>query len=293
MKRIILSLIVLLAGACSGLAEEAPQRVVTLDHRYTESVLLLGATPVGVADLNGFQKTVGFKGGSLNQATPLGSKTEPDLESVIMVKPDLIIGTRFRHRVIHPVLSQIAPTVLMKFTGDMSPEEDHLAAMKQEFLSVGELLHKEPEAKEVLKALDRQMSTFAAKEKRGTSGRKLIFLQFLSGSHKVRWYQDNSIPGRLLSEMGFDVVNPPSRGIYGFNVVGLDRLRLYDDSSIMYMTKGDGASLARIQASALWRHLPAVRQKRVTRLNAQAWPFGGPWSAQQFVKAVVQAGSER
>ena len=105
-----------------------PKRVVTLDWRPLEDLLLLGVRPVAGADLEDFPRWVrlSLPPGIQN----LGSRTAPNLELLAALKPDLILGyTGFQGR-LYPELSRIAPTALY----DYLPPEGQLAAMERHFL---------------------------------------------------------------------------------------------------------------------------------------------------------------
>ncbi|BCP67258.1 di-heme oxidoredictase family protein [Thermus thermophilus] len=102
-----------------------PKRVVTLDWRPLEDLLLLGVRPVAGADLEDFPRWVrlSLPPGIQN----LGSRTAPNLELLAALKPDLILGyTGFQGR-LYPELSRIAPPVFGAGLLEKVPEAAILA----------------------------------------------------------------------------------------------------------------------------------------------------------------------
>jgi iron complex transport system substrate-binding protein len=69
-----------------------PKRVVTLDWAATEALLLLGVTPVGVADRDGYPIWVrepALPPGSYD----VGARRAPSLEAIAELKADLIVSS--------------------------------------------------------------------------------------------------------------------------------------------------------------------------------------------------------
>lgn len=67
-------------------------KVVTLEHRYTEMVLSLGVTPIGVADIKSYQTFDGIDALKLSQTLDVGRRAAPSIEAIARLKPSLIIG---------------------------------------------------------------------------------------------------------------------------------------------------------------------------------------------------------
>lgn len=95
---------------------ENPQRIVTTqDQNAMLPLLELGVKPVGSAGLpleDGtflFRRVAGFDTGGIEF---VGSYSEPNLEAIALLKPDLIIGPPYQAD-IYDALSAIAPTVLI------------------------------------------------------------------------------------------------------------------------------------------------------------------------------------
>src|SRR5690554_378402 len=88
-----------------------PQRVVVLEWTYAEDVLALGVQPVGAADIENYNKWVNIGTELSSEVVDVGTRQEPNLETIASLEPDLIIAVSFRHKPILDQLNAIAPTL--------------------------------------------------------------------------------------------------------------------------------------------------------------------------------------
>lgn len=90
-----------------------PQRVVLLYFGHIDSLLTLDTVPVGTADaalaMNCFGTLAQYAGQV--EIVDVGSATEPSMEKILELDPDLILGTAI-HKDAYEELAKIAPTLL-------------------------------------------------------------------------------------------------------------------------------------------------------------------------------------
>ncbi|WP_143167858.1 ABC transporter substrate-binding protein [Chroogloeocystis siderophila] len=91
-----------------------PQRVVTIDPFSLENVLAFGIQPVGVAASSDWLEDRDYLRDSLLNIETVGDFTQPSLEKILTLKPDLILGLT-EDKKIYSQLMQIAPTILFDF----------------------------------------------------------------------------------------------------------------------------------------------------------------------------------
>lgn len=123
----------------------APQRVVTLEPLELDTAVAVGITPVGAAVanmVNGVPSYLGVEG-----VAPVGTVSEPDLEAIAALQPDLILGTESRHSALYDQLSAIAPTVFIATQAD--PWRDNAAL-------IGDALGREDDVKTAVDAVDQR-----------------------------------------------------------------------------------------------------------------------------------------
>lgn len=97
-----------------------PQRVVVLDTNPLDAVLALGVKPVGSPELTTFKS---YPAAQISGIEIVGDETQPNLEKILLLKPDLILTTRYAPKIIYDKLSQIAPAVMAP-SGDVAWKDD-------------------------------------------------------------------------------------------------------------------------------------------------------------------------
>ncbi|MEH3078804.1 MAG: ABC transporter substrate-binding protein [Quadrisphaera sp.] len=94
-----------------------PQRVVVLEPVQLDTAVALDVVPVGAAVVSATAGVPAYLGVG-DRVEPVGTVSEPDLEAIAALAPDLILGTEARHSKLYDQLSQIAPTVFQKSQTD-------------------------------------------------------------------------------------------------------------------------------------------------------------------------------
>ena len=118
---------------------DAPKRIVVLEYSFIDALAAIGMSPIGVADDLNPERIIPEVRDLLEPWTSVGMRSQPSLEVIARLKPDLIIGDIYRHRVSYQDLSQIAPTMLLKSRG-----ESYLDALEAAKV-IGKAVGKEPE----------------------------------------------------------------------------------------------------------------------------------------------------
>lgn len=240
-----------------------PVRVVALDTGELDNALALGATVVGAGRTpvaEGFLEYVKSKAGGV---TIIGTVTEPNLEQITAVKPDLILGSKTRAEKFYGQLSKIAPTV---FTDDVG------VPWKDIFRKHAEALGKDDKATEMLKAWDKKVAGVRTGiEKAGSP--TVSVTRFLPG--KTRLYQKASFIGDVLEEAG--VKRPASQDVEAFSAdISPEQIAKADADVIFVTVYGpeDKTTKQAISTSPLWQNLNAVKAGRVETVSDDVWIAG-------------------
>ncbi|NEQ87897.1 MAG: ABC transporter substrate-binding protein [Moorea sp. SIO2I5] len=110
-----------------------PQKVVVLGPNLLELLLVLEVQPVGYADYFSFpyrefdqpDQQIPHLGERItSQPSNVGSLFEPSLEAIAKLKPDLILGIFEAHQNKYPLLSEIAPTLLLNYRPDQGWQQN-------------------------------------------------------------------------------------------------------------------------------------------------------------------------
>ncbi|MFI7432056.1 ABC transporter substrate-binding protein [Micromonospora haikouensis] len=245
-----------------------PKRVVVLDTDKIDTALSLGVTPVGAATAGearswptyfGEEKLAGIK--------EVGVLTEPDLEAINALKPDLILGSKFRQEKFYDELAAIAPTVFTEKVG---------ITWKENFLLDGQALGKEQQAKDLLAAYEKQAKDFGAKLG-DAADRTVSIVRFIPGA--IRVYGPDSFSGIVVGDTGLG--RPERQQLAGkedkrFDLVSAERVNEVDADVIFVTAYGEKAAAeqATVTGGTLWKGLSAVKAGRAHVVSDETWMTG-------------------
>lgn len=293
-----LGLRMLLAGAlvCAGLAvscsaatvqtamgpvvvPDHPIRIVSLSNDATEALYTLGLQPVGAtAALNGDPWSPVLQSVMEHaQVLVLGLETNPDLERIASLQPDLILGTRLRQGRQYRLLSMIAPTVLT---------EDNRKHWRANFSLYAQAAGKPVLANQQLALVDQcmaQIHTQLIKQPLHT----VSVLRFNPG--QVRMYQRDSFSGDVLDGVGLQRPESQQKKAYGITNFSRERMAELDADVLIYFTYGSRRQTSTLQYRYDFMRDPAWQQLRVVRQH-QVFPVDdGIWNTANGPLAVSQA----
>jgi iron complex transport system substrate-binding protein len=254
-----------------------PERVVVLTAQGVETLVALGVKPVGAVgswtDPTTFYDVVKPE---LEGTQLLGTESQPNLEAIAALKPDLILGMKFRHEKVYQQLSAIAPTVFVE-----EPRGD----WKENFMLYAEAVNKKAEGEKILSDWDKRIAEF--KEKVGDKlGTQVSLVRFMPG--KVRIYYKDTFAGSILKDLG--VARPKSQDLDKFaDDVTKERIPEMDGDIMFYFSyeTGDGEATKLEQewtGESLWKNLNVVKNNRAFKVDDAVWnTSGGVISANKMV----------
>lgn len=171
--------------------ESTPKRVVVLEFSFVDALAAVGVSPVGVADDNDASRVITAVRDLVQPWQSVGMRSQPSLEAIAVLKPDLIIADAERHRTIYQDLNRIAPTLLLKSRGETYRENLESAR------KIGIALNKQ---KAMNKRIQLHQQTMA-EYKRHFALKQTV--QFAVVSDKGMWlHSPKSYAGGVLSELG-------------------------------------------------------------------------------------------
>ncbi|KAA0011521.1 iron-siderophore ABC transporter substrate-binding protein [Billgrantia pellis] len=248
--------------------EHSPERIVTLHQGATDSALALGLAPVGVVESWLERPMYRYLRDSLPTGVRyLGLETQPDLEAVAGLAPDLIVGVRYRHADVYPLLSRIAPTVMAETAHDF---EAMLELM-------GEATGRERQAEVQLEAWRERVQDFRCRvsARLGDAWPQSVSVVSFRGDH-VRLYYDG-FARRILDQLGFRRPAGQEGAGWGVKLVSRERLPAMEADAIFVFMRDDPA-VAELHrewtAHPLWQSLGAVKRGRVYLVDPVVWSMG-------------------
>jgi ferric hydroxamate transport system substrate-binding protein len=271
--------------------DKPAQRVVVLEWTFTEDIIALGVQPVGNADNENYKLYVTSEAPLDGSVTDVGSRDEPDLETIASLKPDLIIANTGGHEGIYDQLKGIAPTLIF----GLYPEEgegDQYTIMEDTFKTIAAAVGKTAEGDKVLADLDAHYA--AAKTKlteAGKEGLNYVLTQAYSyqNAATLRLFTDNSLAVQTLDRIGLkNDWKPEKFEAYGFTTSTVEALPAVQDTNLMYIVqKDDNIFTKELKDNSVWNGLNFVKENRTFGLSSTTWVFGGPISSKVIVDEVI------
>lgn len=271
-----------------------PKRIIALEWIYAEDLLALGVQPVGVTDIEGMNRWVNLKGAELaDNVVDVGARASPNLESITMLQPDLIVGADYFHVSIYDKLSEIAPTIILSPYPKQEENMGQLERMEQEFLMIADIVGLSDQGVAVL---DRMNQTFeeASKALEQTSIGDHQFIVAAGYTFEdapyIRVYTYNGVAVQILQRMGLENAWDVEYAQYAYSNVGLEDLAKVEDANFFYIAQNDDDIFqTTYKDNPVWKNLNFVQEGRVYPIGGDTWVAGGPISAELIAGKVVAA----
>ncbi|MFB9377139.1 ABC transporter substrate-binding protein [Kineococcus gynurae] len=249
-----------------------PQRVVVLDSGELDAVTSLGVVPVGAIETEGLlEELAEVHGFDASTVANVGAISEPNLEAIAALRPDLILSNTVRDGDRYEQLSAIAPTVM---AGDLG------AVWKDNFTLDAEALNRSAEAEEIL-ADYRARVDEVAEQWSDPASTEISVLRFMGGG-EVRAYGRGSFIGSVLKDVGF--VWPAAIDTAENRVELTTETLAQAEADVIFWSPGFGdagrTEVANVTAGPLWGSLGAVRAGSAYEVSDDTWFLGlGPSGA--------------
>ncbi|MBU5348095.1 ABC transporter substrate-binding protein [Paenibacillus lautus] len=246
-----------------------PQKVVVLTNEGTEALLALGVKPVGaVRSWTGDPWYPHIKD-QMEGVTVVGEESQPNIELIAGLQPDLIIGNKMRQEKVYEQLKAIAPTVFA---------EDLRGEWQNNFELYAKALNKVSEGEELLAAYDKRIQDF--KEKAGSKLDETVsVVRFMAG--KTRVYHTNTFSGVIFDKIGIARNDMTKNAKDDFvDEITKERLPEVEADRLFYFTyeTGDGGANQTEQEwinDPLWKNLNVVKNGQAHKVDDAIWNTAG------------------
>lgn len=248
--------------------EGKPQRIVTLYQGATDTLLQFGVTPIGVVESWAQQPMYDYLKEDLKDAAIVGLETQPNLEEISALNPDLIIATQVRHEDIYAQLSQIAPTIVNTTLYDF----------QETTTLIGQAIGEEEKAASLIADWKARVADFNSKISK-TEGWPLSASVLNFREDHARIYL-RGFAGSILNELGFKDPKDLQSDLQS------DIIKLTDKESIPNMN-GDVSFVLLENNEAvmntykewsshpLFQKLDSVKSNKIYTIDEVIWNFGG------------------
>ncbi|MEH2158028.1 iron-siderophore ABC transporter substrate-binding protein [Nostoc sp.] len=241
-----------------------PQRVITLWTTILGNTLALDIKPFASTYITS-EPLPEYLQKQADGVKSVGNFTEPNLEKILLFKPDLILANS-RLQNIYQQLSYIAPTVIMKFPAPPPP-------WKQQFTQLVNVLDREEAGKRLMSEYYQRIEKL--KEALGDRRHKLQV-------SVVGMYQDNQIvpygerypASTVIKDIGLQRPSGQRGDFYYTNSISEEQLSNIDADVLFFLVrreKGANEFLEKLQQKPLWRQLKVVQKNQVYFVDGGNW----------------------
>ena len=270
--------------------EQPAERVAVLEWQQVEDVLSLCLTPVAVADAEGYA-TWDTAEELPEGVTDVGTRGEPNLETLFGTDPDLVIVEAYTadDEIIKQLEEYDVPVLATKGADAADPIQNMLDTFELIATATG----REERADVVVEEFDASLEEAkqAVADADIASESFVYFDGWIQGGNvAIRPFGQGSLMGELGEELGLTnawegEVDPA----YGLGQTDIEGMSEVGDANFFYTGTTDPAGdvNAELAKNRVWNQIPAVEDGRSYAFPAGIWTFGGPRSAEQVLDAYV------
>ena len=246
-------------------------RVVTLFQGATDSAVALGVLPCGVVDSWSEKPMYRYLRQALAGVPHVGLETQPSLEDIVLLRPDVIIASRFRHERIAPLLAQMGRVVML----------DEVFEFKQTLVVMGAALQRQQQANLLLAQWQQRVAQLRQQLQVAFAERWPMTISVLDiREDHIRSYLPASFAGSVLTELGF-LWSPAVQDAAGVSLKlnSKESLPVVDaDLFFIFQRSNSEASQRNYQQvldHPLWQQLRAPQQGLVWDVDSVTWSLSG------------------
>lgn len=280
--------------------DKPAKRIAVLEWQQIEDALTLCVAPVAVSDAAGYGTYVSAETIPEGVAN-IGTRGEPDLDTLYAANPDLIIVEAFKadDELITALEARGVPVLATLGANGAEP----IGNMKTVFSMIAEATGRTERAEAVLSSFDAHLGD--AKAKVQTAGLPtssfLFFDGWIEGGNvTIRPYGKGALFTALGEELGMTTAwtdeidksygNGGVDPAYGLGQTDIEGLTAVGSANLFYSNDATADSyVTELAKNPIWAALPAVKEGRAYAFPAGVWGAGGPLSCQQAIDAFVDA----
>ena len=256
--------------------DKTPSRVVVLEYSFVDALAQVGVSPVGVADVTKIDRILPQVREKIAAWQSVGTRSQPSLEVIASLKPDLIIADPSRHTAVFEELKKIAPTVMFDSRHE-SYQENLETAQK-----IGDLVGKSAEMKAKINEHNDYIANIA--KNLGVQGKKASF--GTSREDKFNIQNDNGYVGSFLTTLGFAPTKLNSD--QAFVEINLEQLVMEKPEYLFIAHYRDESIARKWEAEPLWKAIPAVKANHVYSVDADMWARGRGLEASKIMAKQIE-----
>lgn len=261
--------------------QQSPKRVVVLNWDLLEQVLALDIIPLAAPNIAGYQQWV-VNPAAPNSIEDIGTRSEPNLEKIARLKPDVIIVASPQKDLIS-ILERIAPVIYLENFGQ---QDDAALIAIQHFNVLATLFEKEILAKQKLQDMALRFKELRQKIKTAFKVAPDVVTLRFSTLNSIFLYTENSTTQYVLDQLGLTNPLPYPATAWGITQQRINSLQYIERGYVLYIQPfPDEKKLAK---SVLWQAMPFVQLGHVRSVRS-IWNYGGAMSLLYMGEAITDS----
>lgn len=237
-----------------------PKRIVVLEFSFADALAAVGVSPIGIADDKDPQRVLKQVRDIIGDFQSVGTRSQPSLEVIASLKPDLIIADIGRHEGVYDDLKKIAPTLILPSRRETY--EDNLKAAA----TIGKVIGKDQEMQARLTKHKTLMQGYA---KQLPNNAEVQFT--VARKDDLFIHTADSYAGGVIHALGLKNPELNRSDKQASRQIGLEQLLAIDPD---YLIVGEYVTpniINKWQNEPLWSVLQVARNHRVYRVDGNVW----------------------
>jgi len=265
-----------------------PETIAALSPPLLDILLSLGIQPAAYAEVDPLRdriftrpsEQIPYLGKRVTtQPVNLGDRNNPSIETLLQLKPDLILGENYLE-INYKLYSKIAPTLLYEVQGDR---------WQRVILQIGQALGREAQAQQTLLNHNQRLAQIKAQLAPAIAQQKILVLGFANEISSSFLFDRNDFVCSLLADLGFQVVNPEEERNSG--IFSVELLPQIDTDAILVLPSGENTidnAKRQWSQNRILGSLPAVQNQKVYFIDYQLTRIRGPIAAEVLINRIQE-----
>jgi iron complex transport system substrate-binding protein len=244
-----------------------PQRIIALGVSWTlDPVLALGMKPIATNTFrfNGREYFPGLSDSETIGIETVGNESQPSLEKVLMLHPDLVIALDLAPQLYKPI-SVIAPTVVREF-------EKIKFSFKENLRSIAKLLNREQEAERILAQYEARVEGLRILLENQSQKPEVSVIYHVGGGFSIP--ASEAICFQVLNDLGARIkpvlINQPE-----YIPLSIEIINEYD-ADILFIVDFDNKPPSYFWQNSIISSLRSAKNNQVHVVKADTWFAYGP-----------------
>lgn len=236
-----------------------PKRIVVLEFSFADALASVGVAPIGIADDKDKSRVLPAVREVIGDWQSVGTRSQPSLEVIASLKPDLIIADISRHEAVYDDLQKIAPTLILPSRRETYEDNLKAAAI------IAKVVGKEAQMTKRLAQHKQFMSDMAAKLPANTT------IQFgVARADALFLHTDDSYAGGVIHALGMQTPDS-GRDDSAYRQTSLEQLLAINPEYFVVGNYAHPSIVDQWHHEPLWNILQAASHQHVYEVDPNVW----------------------